>query len=83
MGHLHRFQIAVSPFGTVSREETQPRIQYAAWGTQGNALVMVHENDIYYKTSANSPKTVPITRTGVAGTYFNGITDWLYRGKDE
>uniref|UniRef100_W5LB56 Inactive dipeptidyl peptidase 10-like n=1 Tax=Astyanax mexicanus TaxID=7994 RepID=W5LB56_ASTMX len=52
-------------------------LQYAAWGPQGNQLVYVFENDIYYQSEAASP-AMRLTTTGKDGLVVNGLTDWTY-----
>ena len=51
---------------------------YATW-TRAGGLVMVYNNDIYYKPSVDA-KVERITNDGVPGVVFNGVTDWIYRG---
>ncbi|KAL7859443.1 hypothetical protein SRHO_G00145900 [Serrasalmus rhombeus] len=50
-------------------------LQYAAWGPQGNQLVYVFENDIYYKADVSSPA---MRLTTTEGLVVNGLTDWIY-----
>ncbi|KAA0707287.1 Inactive dipeptidyl peptidase 10 [Triplophysa tibetana] len=52
-------------------------LQYAAWGPQGNQLVFVFENDIYYKPDVSS-KAMRLTTTGKSGLVLNGLSDWTY-----
>ncbi|XP_036447921.1 inactive dipeptidyl peptidase 10 [Colossoma macropomum] len=52
-------------------------LQYAAWGPQGNQLVYVFENDIYYKADVSSP-AMRLTTTEKEGLVVNGLTDWIY-----
>ena len=42
---------------------------------------MVYNYDIYYKTGPKSAQSYRITKTGVPGVIFNGVSDWLYEGK--
>lgn len=41
----------------------------------------VWNNDIYVKNEPNSPSQ-RITQTGKKDVIYNGITDWVYEGKD-
>uniref|UniRef100_A0AAR2J5W9 Uncharacterized protein n=1 Tax=Pygocentrus nattereri TaxID=42514 RepID=A0AAR2J5W9_PYGNA len=50
-------------------------LQYAAWGPQGNQLMYVFENDIYYKADVSSPA---MRLTTTEGLVVNGLTDWIY-----
>uniref|UniRef100_A0A8C1VHQ4 Uncharacterized protein n=1 Tax=Cyprinus carpio TaxID=7962 RepID=A0A8C1VHQ4_CYPCA len=61
---------------TPSEEDTSV-LQYAAWGPQGNQLVYVFENDIYYKPDVFG-KSIRLTATGRNGMVVNGLSDWTY-----
>ncbi|XP_048034668.1 inactive dipeptidyl peptidase 10 isoform X3 [Megalobrama amblycephala] len=61
---------------TPSEEDTSV-LQYAAWGPQGNQLVFIFENDIYYKPDVSS-KAMRLTATGRNGMVVNGLSDWTY-----
>ncbi|XP_074657639.1 inactive dipeptidyl peptidase 10-like isoform X2 [Tubulanus polymorphus] len=52
-------------------------LQHASWVPKSNKLLYIRDNDIYYH---RDPYTTPnrITTTGVKGTVYNGIPDWLY-----
>uniref|UniRef100_A0A8C7ZUI7 Dipeptidyl peptidase like 10 n=1 Tax=Oryzias sinensis TaxID=183150 RepID=A0A8C7ZUI7_9TELE len=52
-------------------------LQYAAWGVQGQQLVYIFENNIYYQSDVES-NSLRLTSSGKEGVIFNGITDWLY-----
>ena len=39
---------------------------------------MVKDNDIYYKANIKTSAVERLTRTGVPGMVYNGVTDWLY-----
>ncbi|XP_060909965.1 inactive dipeptidyl peptidase 10-like [Labrus mixtus] len=52
-------------------------LQFASWGVQGQQLVYIFENNIYYKTDVQS-SSWRLTSSGQEGLVFNGITDWLY-----
>uniref|UniRef100_A0A8C2KG03 Uncharacterized protein n=1 Tax=Cyprinus carpio TaxID=7962 RepID=A0A8C2KG03_CYPCA len=58
-------------------EEDISVLQYAAWGPQGNQMVYVFENDIYYKPDVSS-KAMRLTATGRNGMVVNGLSDWTY-----
>lgn len=78
---LSRFQIALTPIEEASRDQEQPKIQWAGWVPRTNSLVFVYENDIYYKPDPRSSRTFRITKTGQPGVVYHGIPDWLYEGK--
>uniref|UniRef100_A0A8C5LCS5 Dipeptidylpeptidase 10 n=1 Tax=Jaculus jaculus TaxID=51337 RepID=A0A8C5LCS5_JACJA len=52
-------------------------LQYAAWGVQGQQLVYIFENNIYYQPDIKS-SSLRLTSSGKEGVIFNGIADWLY-----
>ncbi|XP_033901188.2 inactive dipeptidyl peptidase 10-like isoform X1 [Acipenser ruthenus] len=52
-------------------------LQYAAWGVQGQQLVYIFENNIYYQSAMNK-SSLRLTSSGKQGVIFNGIADWLY-----
>uniref|UniRef100_A0A4X2L065 Dipeptidyl peptidase like 10 n=1 Tax=Vombatus ursinus TaxID=29139 RepID=A0A4X2L065_VOMUR len=52
-------------------------LQYAAWGVQGQQLIYIFENNIYYQPDVKS-SSLRLTSSGKEGIIFNGISDWLY-----
>uniref|UniRef100_A0A3B4GG66 Dipeptidyl peptidase like 10 n=1 Tax=Pundamilia nyererei TaxID=303518 RepID=A0A3B4GG66_9CICH len=52
-------------------------LQYAAWGVQGQQLIYIFENNIYYQSDVKS-NSLRLTSSGKDGVIFNGIADWLY-----
>ncbi|KAK9524151.1 hypothetical protein VZT92_018012 [Zoarces viviparus] len=52
-------------------------LQHAAWGRQGQQLVYIFENNIYYQSDVKS-NSLRITSSGMEGVVFNGLADWLY-----
>uniref|UniRef100_A0A8C3AFU9 Dipeptidyl peptidase like 10 n=1 Tax=Cyclopterus lumpus TaxID=8103 RepID=A0A8C3AFU9_CYCLU len=52
-------------------------LQYAAWGVQGQQLIYIFENNIYYQSDVKS-NSLRLTSSGKEGIVFNGIADWLY-----
>jgi hypothetical protein len=45
-------------------------------------VVLVRGNDLFYSPPPASGGPIrQITRTGVPGLVFNGVADWLYKGK--
>lgn len=57
------------------------RMQYAEWLGNTTSLVIVHENDIYFRQSPSDDNDVRLTHTGVPGLIYNGVTDFLYQGE--
>ncbi|KAL2712952.1 venom dipeptidyl peptidase 4 isoform X2 [Vespula squamosa] len=53
-------------------------LQLATWAPTGNALIYVHQNNIFYRLEAEVPTDYQITDTGVFGTIYNGVPDWVY-----
>ncbi|XP_023289115.1 venom dipeptidyl peptidase 4 [Orussus abietinus] len=58
-------------------------LQLAVWAPKGNALVYVKQNNIFYRPEAEVPLDYQITTTGVFGTIYNGVPDWVYEVKIE
>uniref|UniRef100_A0A4W6DJI6 Dipeptidyl peptidase like 10 n=1 Tax=Lates calcarifer TaxID=8187 RepID=A0A4W6DJI6_LATCA len=52
-------------------------LQHAAWGRQGQQLIYIFENNIYYQSDVRSI-SLRITSSGMEGVIFNGLADWLY-----
>ncbi|XP_013881529.1 inactive dipeptidyl peptidase 10 [Austrofundulus limnaeus] len=52
-------------------------LQFASWGVQGQQLIYIFENNIYYQTDVQS-SSWRLTSSGQEGVVFNGISDWLY-----
>ncbi|KAF3842710.1 hypothetical protein F7725_001559 [Dissostichus mawsoni] len=52
-------------------------LQFASWGVQGQQLLYIFENNIYYQADVQS-SSWRLTSSGQEGVIFNGITDWLY-----
>ncbi|XP_068103545.1 inactive dipeptidyl peptidase 10 [Hyperolius riggenbachi] len=52
-------------------------LQHAAWGVQGQQLIYIFENNIYYKEDVKS-SSLRITSSGKEGLIHNGLSDWLY-----
>ncbi|XP_028292292.1 inactive dipeptidyl peptidase 10-like isoform X2 [Gouania willdenowi] len=51
-------------------------LQFASWGVQGQQLLYIFENNIYYQADVQS-SSWRLTSTGLE-VVFNGIADWLY-----
>ncbi|XP_028286372.1 inactive dipeptidyl peptidase 10-like [Parambassis ranga] len=52
-------------------------LQHASWGRQGQQLIYIFENNIYYQSDVRS-NSLRITSSGMEGVIFNGLADWLY-----
>ncbi|XP_008401424.1 inactive dipeptidyl peptidase 10-like [Poecilia reticulata] len=52
-------------------------LQFASWGVQGQQLLYVFENNIYYQADSRS-SSWRLTSSGQEAAIFNGIADWLY-----
>uniref|UniRef100_A0AAR2KG85 Dipeptidyl peptidase like 10 n=1 Tax=Pygocentrus nattereri TaxID=42514 RepID=A0AAR2KG85_PYGNA len=52
-------------------------LQFASWGVQGQQLIYIFENNIYYQSDVKS-SSLRLTSSGRDGLVFNGIPDWLY-----
>ncbi|XP_056611187.1 inactive dipeptidyl peptidase 10-like isoform X1 [Triplophysa dalaica] len=58
-------------------EVLNSKLQHAAWGIQGQQLVYIFENNIYYQSDVRS-NSLRLTSSGKEGVIYNGIADWLY-----
>ncbi|CAG2178670.1 unnamed protein product, partial [Oppiella nova] len=52
-------------------------LDFAEFGPNGNQIVYVYQNNIYYKNSV-SDNAKAIIKTGQPGIVYNGVPDWLY-----
>ncbi|XP_068196102.1 A-type potassium channel modulatory protein DPP6-like isoform X2 [Antennarius striatus] len=52
-------------------------LQFAGWGPQGQQLIFIFENNIYYKSTVES-RAIRLVSTGKEGVIYNGLADWLY-----
>ncbi|XP_075687132.1 LOW QUALITY PROTEIN: inactive dipeptidyl peptidase 10 [Rhinoderma darwinii] len=52
-------------------------LQHAAWGVQGQQLLFIFENNIYYRPDVRS-SSLRLTSSGKEGIIYNGLSDWLY-----
>ncbi|EZA55967.1 Seprase [Ooceraea biroi] len=64
----------------LAANESTP-LQLATWAPHGNALIYVYQNNIYYRPQAEVANDYQITDTGVFGSIYNGVPDWVYEGK--
>ncbi|XP_051998498.1 inactive dipeptidyl peptidase 10-like [Xyrauchen texanus] len=58
-------------------EVLNSKLQHAAWGVQGNQLVYIFENNIYYQSDVRT-NSLRLTSSGKESVVYNGIADWLY-----
>ncbi|XP_062848085.1 dipeptidyl aminopeptidase-like protein 6 [Trichomycterus rosablanca] len=58
-------------------EVRNARLQYAGWGPQGQQLIFIFENNIYYRANVES-RTIRLVSSGKERVIFNGLSDWLY-----
>ncbi|KAI3356568.1 hypothetical protein L3Q82_017769, partial [Scortum barcoo] len=83
--YMHSFLASYLIYNLYTREvrELNPPevsdsvLQFASWGVQGQQLIYIFENNIYYQTDVQS-SSWRLTSSGQDGIVFNGITDWLY-----
>ena len=52
----------------------------AKWAPTEDRLVLVFQNNIYYRPNPMENETFKITEDGEEGIIFNGIADWVYEG---
>ncbi|KAH8404406.1 hypothetical protein KR222_011025 [Zaprionus bogoriensis] len=55
-----------------------PYLHYARFTGAGNALIWVHNYDIYYRQEVRATHAYRISHDAVPGVVYNGIPDWLY-----
>lgn len=53
-------------------------IQIAFFSPNGNGLVYIQDNNMYYIDFDTPTQSRPITTDGVPGVIYNGIPDWVY-----
>ncbi|XP_048835537.1 inactive dipeptidyl peptidase 10-like isoform X1 [Brienomyrus brachyistius] len=83
--YRHSFSASYIIYNINTREVLElnpPEVQnsvlhYAAWGPQGQQLMYIFENNIYYQSDVAS-NSLRLTSSGKEGVIFNGIADWLY-----
>ncbi|XP_011494919.1 PREDICTED: venom dipeptidyl peptidase 4 isoform X2 [Ceratosolen solmsi marchali] len=63
---------------TFLNENDSPVLQLVVWAPQGNALIYIFQNNIYYRPHAEIAEDYQITYNGVFGTIYNGVPDWVY-----
>uniref|UniRef100_A0A7N5ZQR2 A-type potassium channel modulatory protein DPP6 n=1 Tax=Anabas testudineus TaxID=64144 RepID=A0A7N5ZQR2_ANATE len=74
------FPLSVHPRETWNLNPPEVRnaqLQYAGWGPQGQQLIFIFENNIYYRSTVES-RSIRLVSTGKEGVIFNGLSDWLY-----
>ncbi|XP_054620907.1 dipeptidyl aminopeptidase-like protein 6 isoform X2 [Dunckerocampus dactyliophorus] len=58
-------------------EVRNAQLQYAGWGPEGQQLIFIFENNIYYRSTVES-RSIRLVSSGKEGVVFNGLSDWLY-----
>ncbi|XP_077410267.1 A-type potassium channel modulatory protein DPP6 isoform X2 [Vanacampus margaritifer] len=58
-------------------EVRNTQLQYAGWGPQGQQLIFIFENNIYYRSTVES-RSIRLVSSGREGVVFNGLADWMY-----
>ncbi|KAM9328458.1 dipeptidyl peptidase 4-like [Pholidichthys leucotaenia] len=78
----HSFTASYSLYNLESKKYITPsdipdEVQYFSWAPQGNKLAFVWANNVYIKTSPETPSQ-QVTSSGEENLIFNGIPDWVY-----
>ncbi|XP_008423254.1 dipeptidyl peptidase 4-like [Poecilia reticulata] len=78
----HSFTASYSLYDRESGKSITPSgipdvVQLFAWAPAGNKLAFVWDNNVFLKTSPESPPK-PITTNGEPNKILNGIPDWVY-----
>ena len=60
--------------------QEQELLQYATFLPSGG-VIFVHNNDLYHLDRLPEGKVTRVTSSGVMGTIYNGVADWLYEGE--
>jgi hypothetical protein len=60
--------------------QEQDMLQYATF-LPNHGVLFVHNNDLYHLDRLPDGKVTRVTSSGVMGTIYNGVADWLYEGK--
>lgn len=63
------------------QQDEWPYLHFARFTSAGNALIWVHNYDIYYRQEVRASHAYRITHDAVPGVVYNGIPDWLYEGE--
>uniref|UniRef100_A0A3Q3M5X3 A-type potassium channel modulatory protein DPP6 n=1 Tax=Mastacembelus armatus TaxID=205130 RepID=A0A3Q3M5X3_9TELE len=69
--------LSVTTWNLNPPEVRNAQLQYAGWGPQGQQLIFIFENNIYYRSTVES-RSIRLVSTGKEGVIFNGLSDWLY-----
>ncbi|XP_030761357.1 inactive dipeptidyl peptidase 10 isoform X2 [Sitophilus oryzae] len=68
------------PVRLESSPKAQPeRLQYVSWLGDTTSLLIVFNNNIYYRGSPEDETDTQLTFTGQPDVVYNGIPDWLYQ----
>ena len=59
---------------------SQEHLQYASFLGREKGVVMVKDNDIYYKPLSGAQTVERLTHDGVSGVIYNGVTNRIYKG---
>ncbi|KAI7792250.1 putative dipeptidyl aminopeptidase-like protein 6 [Triplophysa rosa] len=61
-------------------EVRNAHLQFAGWGPQGQQLIFIFENNVYYRATVGN-RSIRLVSTGKEGVIFNGLSDWLYEAE--
>lgn len=62
-------------------QDEWPYLHYARFTGVDNALIWVHNYDIYYRQEVRATHAYRVSQDAVPGVVYNGIPDWLYEGE--
>lgn len=65
------------PGGPPQGPPPQLPLMYATWSPKGSSLVYVFANNVFYRATPTS-EDIPLSTSGIPGTIFNGVCDWVY-----
>ncbi|XP_076459137.1 dipeptidyl peptidase 4-like isoform X4 [Babylonia areolata] len=78
LAHYTVVKLATKEEFKVKGQHEDRKLQYVGWSSSGNAMVLVQDNNMYYRQSVTSAQLDPLTTSGKPGDIFNGVPDWVY-----
>uniref|UniRef100_A0A8D1LYL2 A-type potassium channel modulatory protein DPP6 n=1 Tax=Sus scrofa TaxID=9823 RepID=A0A8D1LYL2_PIG len=66
-----------APMSAAPPKVSDPSIWYLFWGRDGQRLIFIFENNIYYCAHVGK-QAIRVVSTGKEGVIYNGLSDWLY-----
>lgn len=64
----------------LSTASNQHIMHLATWGPEGNSIIYIHNNNIYYRPHIEKSSEIQLTGDGEPGRIYFGVPDWVYEG---